>query len=224
MSDDPKKDKALRAAAIRSSKRLTRIQRDTDKEIRRLLKQALEQIRTDLALSPDPKSWQTFHLTRLQKSVRDALDRVEREGAARLGTAAGESWQAGIGMVDGSIATGFNATGGGPRFNLAAQLGEIDTRQLRAMRAFMTDRMSDISTTVANRINSELGLVLIGGKTQHQAADAIGGWIEGCNLAELDVLFLPRHHPRRGAANRKGQSKSRFKTRSPSRSSGCGPC
>ncbi len=174
MSDEPKKDRALRAAAITQTRRLTRIQRDTDREIRRLLKDALEQITRDLALAPDPKSWQAFHLTNLQKSVRDALERMERGASARLGQAAGQAWGAGIDKVDAPL-----AAAGGPRFNISAALGEIDTRQLRAMRAFMTDRIGDISLTTANRINNELGLVLIGAKNQHQAAAAIGEMIEG---------------------------------------------
>lgn len=174
MSDDRKKDKALSAAAIKSTRRLTRIQKDTDREIRKLLKTALEQINRDLALAPDPKSWQAFHLTALQKSVRDALERMERGAASTLSTAAGDSWRAGVDLVDKPL-----AIAGGPRFNISAALGEIDTRQLRAMRAFMTDRISDISLTTANKINGELGLVMIGSKTQHQAADAIGAMIEG---------------------------------------------
>lgn len=174
MSGDPKKDKVLRRTAIAQAKRLTAIQKDTDKEIRRLLKKALADINRDLALAPDPKSWQSFHLTNLKKNVASALDAMERAASSKLGSAAGQSWQAGVDLVDKPL-----AAAGGPRFRLDGVLGEIDTRQLRAMRSFMTDRIGDISTTVANRINGELGLVMIGSKTQSQAADAIGALIDG---------------------------------------------
>ncbi|WP_119301133.1 phage minor head protein [Dongia deserti] len=179
---DPR-DKILRREANKVRRRLTAIQRDTDKEIRRLLKKALEQINRDLALAPDPKSWQAFHLDNLKKNVTRALETMERAANSKLGTAAGQSWQAGIDLVDKPI-----EAAGGPRFRLDGLLGEIDTRQLRAMRSFMTDRMSDISTSVANRINSELGLVMIGAKTQHQAAEAIGGLIDGGRARATTII------------------------------------
>ncbi|WP_119304964.1 phage minor head protein [Dongia deserti] len=177
------RDKILRKAAIKQARRLTAIQKDTDKEIRRLLKKALEQINHDLALAPDPKSWQAFHLSSLKENVKRALETMERGASSRLGSAAGQAWQAGIDLVDKPI-----EAAGGARFRLDGVLGEIDTRQLRAMRSFMTDRIGDISTSVANRINSELGLVMIGAKTQHQAAEAIGALIDGGRARATTII------------------------------------
>ncbi|TAK47017.1 MAG: hypothetical protein EPO23_13105, partial [Xanthobacteraceae bacterium] len=54
---------------------------------------------------------------------------------------------------------------------VAAALPHLDTRQLTAMRAFMTDRIKDIGLAAANKINAELGLVVIGAQTP---SDAIG--------------------------------------------------
>jgi Phage Mu protein F like protein len=173
MADDSDRNKRFRAERKRQSRRLTRIQRDTAAEVRRLLKLADQRIRAQLGVMPPPTEWQAFHLPKLQDAIRKAMADMETRAASRLQQAAGASWSAGVDSVDKPIAAGLQSA----RFT--GLMPEIDTRQLMAMRNFMTDRIKDISTTVANRINAEMGLVAIGGQTPSQAAGTIGRLIAG---------------------------------------------
>lgn len=166
---DAQRAKAFRAAQAEVLKFRTQIQRATAGEITRLLREAQDHIRTILAAAPS--DYQNWALPQLQKSIAAALDDFETAAVSRLGTAAGTSWETGRQSVLAPIEAG------GVR--IAAMLPEIDARQLLAMRAFMTGRIADISSTVAGRINAQLGLVIIGAQSPSDAIGAVAGLIEG---------------------------------------------
>ena len=147
-----------RAAFVRGRTRLLTNTRD---EIVRLLKQADAQIRAILAAQPT--DYQRWALPRLQQEIRQALAQFGEQAGARISTAAGEAWQLGQDLVDEPL----NAGG----IRVAASLQHLDTAQLSAMRAFMTDRIKDVGLAAANKINAELGLVMIGAQGP---SDAIG--------------------------------------------------
>lgn len=91
-------------------------------------------------------------------------------------------------MVDRPVEASL-ALGGRPQFRLAA----IDTRQLDAIRGFLTGRMTDISTTMANQINTQLGLVAIGAETLAGATAAIArilhvGGVQGGRRRPLTII------------------------------------
>jgi len=50
---------------------------------------------------------------------------------------------------------------------------QISTRQLDAIRSFMTDRIKDATAEAINKMNTQLGLTLIGAQTPSQAVTAI---------------------------------------------------
>jgi len=62
---------------------------------------------------------------------------------------------------------------------IAAVLPDVDTRQLVAMRAFMLDRIQDLTANVARQAANEIGLVMLGTQTPSQAIDAITMKVEG---------------------------------------------
>ncbi|MHC4109121.1 MAG: hypothetical protein ACYSTY_13660 [Planctomycetota bacterium] len=123
--------------------------------------------------------FQAFFLPQQERAVQNALNEFETGATRALNGAAGQSWQAGQDLVDEPIAAG------GVR--IAAVLPEIDTRQLVAMRTFMTGRIKDISVTVANRINSELGLIAIGAQTPGEAVGKIEGLVEGGRARAITI-------------------------------------
>ena len=175
---DAQRAKAFRAARAEVLKFRTQIQRATAGEITRLLKEAQDHIRTILASAPS--DYQNWALPQLQKSIVAALDDFESAAASRIGTAAGTSWEAGQSLVDAPI------TAGGVR--IAAVLPGIDNRQLLAMRTFMTGRIADISSTVAGRINAQLGLVIIGSQSPSDAISAVDGLIDGGRTRAITIV------------------------------------
>lgn len=167
MATDGERNRALRRERNLRRRRMTEIQRDTAAELTALLELALERIR--LRLAAGPSAFETFILPELQSTVRRSLDEVQ--AGLAIGRAAGESWQAGVDLVEKPIEAGFRLEQ--PGFRLAAFLPEVDLRQLTALRSALTDRIKDVTATLAGRVNSELGLAAIGVQTTGEAADKI---------------------------------------------------
>lgn len=157
------RNRAFRAERQRRLRARLKIQRDTVTEITRLLRVALERITGELAAATDETA--VAFLSRRQAAVRQVLAEIDGQASARLSTAAGEVWEAGIALVDAPLAAGG--------IRIAASLGEVDTRQLTAMRAFMTDRIRNVTVTAANAINAELGLTVLGAKTPGESVTNI---------------------------------------------------
>lgn len=162
------RDRAFRKARTEQLRKRTRIQRDTAAELIRLLKDA--QTRIAAILAGTPTEYQAFLLPQLQRSIRQALADISAQMGQALDASAVASWQAGIDLIDKPLAAGG--------ISITGVMPEIDTRQLEAMRTFMTDRMADVSVQLANQINTELGLVTIGAQTTGDAISKIEGLIK----------------------------------------------
>lgn len=167
MPDD--RDRELRAERGRQRKRQAALQRDTQAEIGRILRRAEESVAARLATGGS--DFQRFALPKLQEELRRALVEMERDGAAAMTRGAERAWAIGVDQVDAPIEAGLEA--GGTRISIGALVPSIDTRQLAAMRGFLTDRIQDISASLADRINEQLGLVMAGERTPSDAATAI---------------------------------------------------
>lgn len=163
MSPQDKK-KAFKAAVKAGVKQKTAIQANTHAEIVRLLKLAQDNIAA--VLIAQPSDYQRWALVDLQFEITRVLKEFGESGAAVIGTAAGESWQAGQDLLDKPL----QAIGGA---SIVGVLPRIDTRQLTAMREFMTDRIKDIGIQGANKINSQLGLVVIGAQSPGDAVTQV---------------------------------------------------
>lgn len=158
---DKEKNKAFNAARREVLKQRSAIQADTRAEIVRLLKVALDQIA--ITLAGQPSDYQLWALPKLQAEINRVLAEFGERGAAVIGTAAGTAWQAGQDLIDKPLDAGG--------IRIAPMVPHLDTRQLMAMRTFMTDRIKDIGVQAANKINSALGLVVIGAQSP---GDVIG--------------------------------------------------
>lgn len=140
----------------------TRLEQDTAKEVVRLLREAERRIAATLAAQPS--DYQRWQLPQLKVEIARQLQVFEREAGERASTAASQAFDFGANVTGDSL-----VAAGAPE--IAAVLPQLDTRQLRAMQSFMVGRMEDISAAVANKINTELGLVVIGVQSP---GDAIG--------------------------------------------------
>ena len=157
------KERAFRKARTAAVRKRTAIINDTRAEVVRLLKLALERI--NAILIAQPSDYQQWYLPQLSREIERALADLGEASAARVSAAAGEAWAAGQDLVDQPLAAaGVRIWGVVPA---------IDTRQLFAMRAFMTDRIKDISVQAANRINTELGLTAIGAQPVNDAVKRV---------------------------------------------------
>lgn len=157
-------DPADRFAAERTAQlqRKIRLLSDTEGEILRLMQQALDRIQTLLA--GQPSAAEQWMLPQLQAQVRQAMQEFTAGGGAALSSALGDAWGAGLDLIDAPLAAAGLARGMAPY---------LDNRQLLAMRAFTTDRIADVGAQAVNRINTQLGLTVLGAQTPSDAVGAI---------------------------------------------------
>lgn len=144
--------KQIRDIRAEQARRRTRLIADTRGEILRLLKLAQERIAARIALQPSEAERWLLH--ELQAEIRRAMGEFSDAAAAKVSTAAGHAWEAGQALIDAPLAAGG--------LRIDGLVPVLDTRQLTAMRAFMTDRIKDVGIQAANKINTELGLVVLG--------------------------------------------------------------
>jgi len=176
--NDDERNKVFNKERAKIIKGKTAIQRNTLTEIERLLALASTQISATLAATPT--DFQAWNLPQLQNSINTAMDEIGTLSAQKVSTASNEIWQQGVDLIDKPVA----AAG----LQISAVLPAIDTRQLIAMRTFMTGRMKDISMTIANSVNSELGLVAIGAKSQQDAINNISAFLKSGRSRAIMVL------------------------------------
>ena len=157
--NDKERTKRFNRERQKQLKKRTRLFNDTRKELLRLLTQAEKNILATLASAPT--DWETFYLPQLQRSIQQAMKEFEQSFSTTINTKSEELKTAGVALVDEPL----NAGG----LRVAGILPEINIKQLTAMRSFMTNRITDISLSAANAINSELGLVAIGAQPQSTA-------------------------------------------------------
>lgn len=149
--------KAFEAARNRVVRDHVGLMKNTRDDIVKMLKESLVAVKQILA--GQPSDYQQWALPRLGQEIRQALAEYGVKASGRISTAAGAAWQLGEDLVERPLAAS------GIRLALAS----ISTRQLDAMRAFMVDRIKDVGLDAANRINAELGLVVIGAQSPGDA-------------------------------------------------------
>ena len=161
--NDKQKTKAFNAERKKQQQQDVAIQKNTYGDIIRLLKIAEKDINT--SLSNAPTDYETWYLPQLQNSVKSSLEEFSAMAAKQSQSGADKSFAAGQQLIDAPL----NAAQPG----IVSQLGQIDNKQLLAMKSFMTDRIKDIGTQLTNKINTQLGLTVIGAQTPYDARQTI---------------------------------------------------
>ena len=184
MATDGERNRKLRAERSAQLRRLPRLQKETLARIAALLAEAQTRIAARLAAAPS--EFDAFILPQLQEQVRQAMAALEAGGAAALTEGASLAWRAGIDLVDAPIEAGLQLDR--PALRISALVPSIDTAQLRASQAFLTGKIRDISATAAARIDTELGLAVIGQQTPQQAATTIARLLGDTARARASTL------------------------------------
>lgn len=145
----------------------TRLINDTAGEIRRLLERAASDIQGVLAGAPS--DYQRWYLPQLLAEIRRVLDSTGAEAAAVAERGQQLAWAAGQALPD-EVVTGaiMRASAAGAPV-VYALLPALDTGQLAAMRAFLTEKVTGVTLDAANKINSALAMVVIGAETPFDA-------------------------------------------------------
>lgn len=158
----PAEQRRLRAAQAAALRDQTRLQRDTRAEILAQLREALNQVTLAIAAQPDEAV--RWRLVDLQREIRRAMDEFATDARGIAGNASVASWAQGQALTDLTLAGGGWSIEG---------LQALDTRQLDAMRVFLTDKIRAISLEAADKINTQLGLSVMGVQSPFDTIKAV---------------------------------------------------
>lgn len=139
----------------------TRLIRDAQSEIERLLHVAAEQAAAVLAGAPS--DYQLWRLQHLQAEIRRVLADVAPTAADAVEAALIQSWTLGAAAIDSAMAAPV----------LTTAMPAIDQDQLQAMRAFTTEKIKGATLDAVDRINDQLALTMIGTQTPFETVQAV---------------------------------------------------
>lgn len=166
--DDDKKRGAKFSKEVKAQKRRKKqLQNDAAKQTKTILNDALKHVRE--VLSNEPTEWDVFYLSQVEKNIKTAMDGAANKLSKVAATETSAAWIAGQELIDAPLLAGG--------IKIKAVLPEIDKGQLDAIRTFMTGRLRDVGTDLALKINSELGLVVVGAQGSGDAKKKIASLI-----------------------------------------------
>jgi len=120
--------------------------------INRILNEAREQIKFLLRISPT--EYNTWLLGELESQIKVIMDQVAGRSAAAAQAALTNAWALGELLTDRPLqAAGLTIAGVAPA---------IDTRQLAALQHVTTRKIQGVTRTMADKIDTQLGMVLMG--------------------------------------------------------------
>lgn len=146
-------------------------------DVVRILNSAQDEITRVLAAAPN--EWSQYHLPKLQLAVENVMRETQEALQASALSHQASALAFGQSLLDAPLAAA------GLKLNFRPVL---DSRQLSAMRTFMTDKMQGVTAKAKLRINNQLGLVIAGAKTPTQAIDSIGLLLQGDRGRALTVM------------------------------------
>lgn len=170
-------------ALLAALKGRTRLINDTTTEVRALLTRAERDIVATLAAAPT--DYQAWRLPQLLAEIRRVLAATGTEAAAVAVAGQDAAWRGGGAMVDDTLAA---LTAAPAAVSVRALLPAIDTTQLEAMRAFLSEKISGVPLEAINAINTELGLVTIGARSPFDAVKEVSAILKADTLRRATTI------------------------------------
>lgn len=170
-------------ALLAALKGRTRLINDTTAEVRALLTRAERDIVATLAAAPT--DYQAWRLPQLLAEIRRVLAATGTEAAAVAVAGQDAAWRGGGAMVDDTLAA---LTAAPTAVSVRALLPAIDTTQLEAMRAFLSEKISGVPLEAINAINTELGLVTIGARSPFDAVKEVSAILKADTLRRATTI------------------------------------
>ncbi len=107
--------------------------------------------------------WDAYHLGQLKNSVEFQIENFRAKARAEADGLLKDSWGKGVALVDAPLAVGGIYTG----FHLS-------TSSLDALKDFAFHKIDGLSSSAWDKVQGELTLGILGGKTPQEVASAIG--------------------------------------------------
>jgi len=134
-----------------------------DREVEKVLG-FLEQARSEVAARVASTEWQAHYIPELKEAVERAIEAFRQRYSAGQKEGLANIWNAGIDSIDAPLQyAGIRS--GAP---------EISRTVLEVMQGYSADLINGLSSDAVKKINSELVLGVMGGKTPYETMKAIG--------------------------------------------------
>lgn len=145
-------------------------------EVMRILGRA--EAKVQAILKNSPSEWQSYHYPQLKRALEKAMEETALELKAAAELHQGRAFAFGqASCAQPLLVAGF-----------AAGTLHIDTRQISAMRHFMTGKMEGITQAAARKINDQMGLVMAGAQSPAEAINNITAMLHGDRGRALTVM------------------------------------
>lgn len=164
------RERAFQRERRRQIKRYVNADRKTAAEVEKILENGEKRIRAEIG-EANLSEFQSWQLPNLQQSIDTAMADVAAILSEKATAAVNETFAIGVDLIEKPIASGGIA--------IQAMMPDVDLRKLMAIRAFTIDRMKDVSTEAAQKIKSQIGLIMIGAQSPGAAVDTVSTIIKG---------------------------------------------
>jgi len=141
------------------------------REIERALN-LLESVQKDIAAQVATTEWQAQHLPQLKAAIENSIESFSQQQLAAQQDALLNSWNLGIDMVDGPLSSA------GIQFFAP----EIARETLEILQGYSADLVGGLGKDFTKKVNNEITMGLLGGKTPFEVMQAIGTELEGKNV------------------------------------------
>lgn len=131
-------------------------------------------------LKSAPTDWQSYHLPKLKKAIEKAMEETALALKAAAEQHQGRAFAFGQAALDAPL--------GVAGFKVDLLTPTINTRQMTAMRSFMTDRMEGVAARAVEKINGQLGLVMAGAQAPTDAVNHISLLLQGDRGRALTIM------------------------------------
>lgn len=153
--NDTEKRRAFNKELTAQRRRLSRIRQEAIDGLTTTLQAALVRIRGVIGNSPS--DFQSFLLPQLETQISEILLSVGNNSAEIVKQSLLDSWETGIQIIDAPLRQAGLA--------VSVLLPAIDTRQLLNMQTFGTGKIQSVSADIAAKINTQLGLTVLGAQS-----------------------------------------------------------
>lgn len=127
-----------------------------------------------------PTDWQSYHMPKLKRAIEKAMEETALELKAAAELHQGRAFGFGQASLDSPL--------GLAGFKVDMLAPTINTRQMTAMRSFMTDRMENIAARAVVKINDQMGLVMAGAQSSTDAINSIAALLQGDRGRALTIM------------------------------------
>ena len=148
-----------------------------DREVKKVMS-ILENARVQVAGAVASTEWDIYYIPQLKEAVGRAVDGFRQRYLSEQAGALGNMWNAGIDAVDSPLQ--YVGIGG-----LAP---EISRSALEVMQGYSADLIGGLSADALKKINNEITLGIMGGKTPFEVMQAVG-----LNLKDKSVFASIGH-------------------------------